>query len=90
MKLVCVAPDTECNSIIDDKLTNLISCASAAETPVIYCLSRRKLAKACHLSMRQAVVGVYNPDGVYDLFKKIIAFIDSYSNSNESPEQQQL
>lgn len=55
-RLVLLAPDTESSEAVDDKLQTLIALAQAKEIPMMYCLSRRKLAKACHLSMRQSAV----------------------------------
>ena len=46
--------------------------------PVLYCLSRRRLAKAAGLSMRQAVLGIYNPDGAYEAFRRVVAFVETY------------
>jgi len=75
VKLILLAPDTEINECIDGKIEAVIDLALASEIPVIYCLNRRKLAKACQLSMRQSIVGIFDPDGVYDLYKKIVKFI---------------
>lgn len=75
VRLILLAPDTEINGEIDSKLKEMKEVAIASEVPILYSLNRRKLAKACHLSMRQSVVGVYDPDGAYDHFKKIIRYI---------------
>ena len=81
-RLVFLAPDTETSDIIDDKLSALIAIAREKEVPCVYCLSRRRLAKAANLSMRQAVLGVYNPDGSFDAFKNITSFIAAYENDH--------
>jgi ribosomal protein L7Ae-like RNA K-turn-binding protein len=77
VKLVLLAPDTEVIEDIDKKLSTLQSIAQEKEIPMIYTMNRRRLGRACQLSMRQSVVGVYDPNGVYEQFKKIIQYIIS-------------
>jgi ribosomal protein L7Ae-like RNA K-turn-binding protein len=74
-KLVLLAPDTEASDTLDGKLDAMLDEARRREVPVLYCLNRRKLGKAVRSSMKQAAVAVYDPDGAYDSFKKILAFV---------------
>lgn len=76
VKLILLAPDTEIMEDIDKKMENLQSLARDKEIPIIYTTNRRKLGKACQLSMRQSVVGIYDPNGVFEQFKKVISFIN--------------
>eukprot|EP01035_Chromulina_nebulosa_P018938 gene18938-24745_t len=85
-KIVLIAPDTEKSESIDSLIQSLITAAISNEIPVIYCLSRRKLAKACHLSMRQAAVAVYDPNGAYPLYKRIIRYIEKYVTDRDKIE----
>ena len=73
-RLLLLAPDTESSDAIDDKLKGLLTMCSSKDIPCIWCLSRRQLGKAAGATIKQSVVAVLSPDGVYDLFKKIVAF----------------
>jgi ribosomal protein L7Ae-like RNA K-turn-binding protein len=74
-RLLLLAPDTEAAELIDDRLGALVSLASDNGVPVLFCLGRRRLGKAVCSSMKQSVVAVRDPDGAYDAFKSIVAFI---------------
>lgn len=76
--LILLAPDTEISDVIDDKVQALVNDVKKHEIPVLYCLSRRRLAKALHVAMRQTAVAILKPDGTYTEFKKILKFIEDY------------
>jgi hypothetical protein len=73
-----LAPDSEASDAVDDKLDNLIAEANKREVPVLYGLTRRKLAKAIHVNMRQVVVGVFDPQGAFDIYKKLVAYVERW------------
>jgi hypothetical protein len=52
------------------------------DIPVLYCLNRKKLGKAIHASMKQAAVAVYDADGAFDIFRKIVAFANTPTDMN--------
>lgn len=74
VKALLLAPDTEASDAVDDKLQQLVALAIEREIVVLFCLNRRKLGRAVDNSMKQAVVAVFDPDGAYDKYKKIVAF----------------
>jgi ribosomal protein L7Ae-like RNA K-turn-binding protein len=76
VRIVFLAINTEASEALDDKLDALINEAKQREVPICYCLSKRLLGKAVQKTMKQAVVAVYDPDGAFDLFKKIIRYLD--------------
>ena len=75
--LVVLAPNTETAEVIDDKLETLIQHCRDREIPILYALSKRRLGKAINATIKQSVVAVSQPDGCYDIFKKIIKFCES-------------
>jgi len=79
--LVLMAPDMEQSEVLEGGLEFLLTEAAEREIPVIYCLSRRKLGKALLSSMRQTVVAIYSADGVYDLYKKVVACVQAHQMS---------
>lgn len=70
-----IAPNTEQSDELDSMLTNMIYEAYRKEIPIIYALNKRLLGKALQMSMKQSVVAIFDPDGAYDLYKKVIKFI---------------
>jgi ribosomal protein L7Ae-like RNA K-turn-binding protein len=76
-RLVCLAPNTELSEEIDEKLNEIISLARRLEIPLLYCLSKKQLGKALQMSLKQTIVAILDPNGVYDLFKKIISFVET-------------
>jgi len=87
-RLVLLANDPESSEALDAKIVNLIEKAASKldpkddePIPVLVSLSRRQLAKAIGSKMRQAAIAVYNPDGSYAEFKKIVAFIRNFASS---------
>ena len=79
--LVILAPNTETAQVIDDKLEMLIQYCRDKEIPIIYALNKRKLGKAIQATIKQTVVAVCQPDGCYDIFKKIVKFCEHYAES---------
>lgn len=73
-RLLLIAPDTESSKAIDEKLLELLSLCFIKDIPSIWCLNRRQLGKAIGATIKQSIVAVLNPDGVYDKFKKIVGF----------------
>jgi ribosomal protein L7Ae-like RNA K-turn-binding protein len=78
-KLVLLVPNTEINEEVDSKLQAIISLAQKNEIPLLYCLSKRQLGKSLQMTIKQTIVGIVDPNGIYDHFKKIISFIQHYS-----------
>jgi ribosomal protein L7Ae-like RNA K-turn-binding protein len=76
VRVLLLAPNTEANEVVDDKIDALIQEARRRDVPVCYCLSKRLLGKAVQLSMKQSAIAVLDPDGAYEFFKKIIRFIN--------------
>jgi hypothetical protein len=76
-RLICLAPNTELSEEIDEKLNEIISLARRLEIPLLYCLSKKQLGKALQMSLKQTIVAILDPNGVYDLFKKIISFVET-------------
>jgi len=75
VKLLLLAPNTEANEVLDDKIDLLISEAQQRGVPVCYCLSKRLLGKAAQLSMKQSAVAVLDPDGAYEFYKTVIKYV---------------
>ena len=75
--MVLLAPDMETSEVLDAQLSNLAEEAAIRGIPSIYCLSRRQLAKALDVSMRQVAVAVFDADGAFELFKKIKSFLET-------------
>ena len=59
--------------------------AKEKEIPVLYCMNRRRLAKAIGSSFRQSAVAICDADGAYSEFKKILTYIESYVQSPLPP-----
>lgn len=76
VRLLLLAPNTEANEAMDEKIDLLISETQAREVPVCYCLSKRILGKAVQLSMKQSAIAVLDPDGAYEYFKIIMKFLN--------------
>jgi ribosomal protein L7Ae-like RNA K-turn-binding protein len=72
--LVLLAPDTEVSEALDGKLSALIDEAQSRDVPILYCLTRRKLGKALHSSMKQAAVAIYDANGAYEQFRQIVQY----------------
>jgi len=76
-RLVLLAIDTEESEALDEKFNTLLVEAKGKEIPVLYSMTRRKLAKSIGSSFRQSAVAIYDPDGAYPEYKKVIAFIEN-------------
>lgn len=79
--LVVLAPNTETAQVIDDKLEMLIQYCKNKEIPILYALNKRKLGKAIQATIKQTVVAVLQPDGCYDIYKKIVKYCEQQSIS---------
>jgi ribosomal protein L7Ae-like RNA K-turn-binding protein len=75
VRILFIAPNTEVSAELDERLLDLISQAQIKEIPVVYCLNKRQLGKAVQMTIKQSVIAVIDPDGAYDLFKKIIRYV---------------
>ena len=73
-RLVLLPPDIEESLVMDKMVQTLLHEADKREIPVVYCLSRRRLGKALDNTMRQSAAAVYNPDGAYGDFKRVMAW----------------
>ena len=78
MRLVLLAPNTESSEVLDEKIESMVCEAQCRNIPVLYSLSKRLLGKAVLVSMKQSVIGIFDPDGAYDQFKLIIRFIEQH------------
>ncbi len=78
-KLVLLAPNTETSDVLDDKIDDLIHECHDKEVPIIYCLNRRKLGKAIGKTIKMTTVTIYDPNGVYPEFKKILSYIHDFN-----------
>jgi hypothetical protein len=85
--LVLLAPDTEVSEALDGKLSALIDEAQSRDVPILYCLTRRKLGKALHSSMKQAAVAIYDANGAYEQFRQIVRY--ALTAPPALPEQEQ-
>ena len=80
-RLILLASDSEQSEAIDSKLKTLITEASTRmdahdePIPILYCMNRRKLGKAIGTTIRVAAVAVYNPDGLFPVFRQIVEYI---------------
>eukprot|EP00607_Mallomonas_marina_P009845 CAMPEP_0182420992 /NCGR_PEP_ID=MMETSP1167-20130531/6142_1 /TAXON_ID=2988 /ORGANISM="Mallomonas Sp, Strain CCMP3275" /LENGTH=421 /DNA_ID=CAMNT_0024597647 /DNA_START=182 /DNA_END=1447 /DNA_ORIENTATION=- len=72
VKVLFLAPDTECSVVIDTKLSMLIEEAKSRKIPIMYCLNRRKLGKSVGSTMRQSAIAVFDADGVYEIYRNIV------------------
>ena len=79
--MLLLAPNTEANEILDEKIDALIEAAQQREVPLCYCLSKRILGKAVQLSMKQSAVAVLDPDGAYEHFKIVLKYIRAHSQA---------
>jgi len=75
VRLLLLAPNTEANEAVDEKIGALIDEAQRREVPLCYCLSKRILGKAAQLSMKQSAVAILDPDGAYEYFKILVKFV---------------
>ena len=83
-RLVLLAHDHEASEALDEKLRTLVHLAANKlddnydPVPVLCSLSRRQLGRALNTNMRQAAVAIFNPDGAYAEFKKIVAYVRKF------------
>ncbi len=84
-KLLLIAPNTEQSDELDAMLSQLIYEAAQKEIPTMYTLNKRQLGKSLQMSMKQSVVVVFDPDGAYDYYKKIIRYITTNAKTLPIP-----
>ena len=82
-RLVLLAPDTEASDELDKKINDIMKESTEQSVPVMYCLSRRKLGKAVHVTVKHCALAVYDPtgQGVYETFSKLIRFIEEFKSN---------
>ena len=86
-RLVLLPPDVEASVAVDKMMQTLLLEAHRRAVPVAYCLSRRRLGKALGNDMRQSAAAIYNPDGAYEDFKKVMVWLDEERLSLEAARQ---
>lgn len=86
VKLILIAPNTEPSEELDSMIESIVSLAQSKDIPVLYCLSKRLLGKALLMSMKQTMVAILDPNGVFHLYKKIVQY---YTNQILLQQQQQ-
>lgn len=85
VRIVFIAPNTDVSEELDDKLALIIAEAQRRDMDIMYCLSKRLLGKALQMSMKQSAVAVLDPDGAFELYRKISAFIRIYPKMKALP-----
>ena len=84
VRIVFIAPNTDVSEELDEKIDHIMLEARNREIDVMYCLSKRLLGKALQMSMKQSAVAVLDPDGAYELYRKISTFVRTYPKANSS------
>mmetsp|Transcript_19459 Transcript_19459/g.32502 ORF Transcript_19459/g.32502 Transcript_19459/m.32502 type:complete len:97 (+) Transcript_19459:1008-1298(+) len=74
-KLLLLAPNTEANEAVDEKISTLVEEAMQRDIPLCYCLSKRVLGKAAQMTMKQSAISVLDPDGAYEYFKIVLRYL---------------
>lgn len=95
IKCVIIATDLEQAGAIDDRITDIIDACNQTKlpsglevppTPLIFCLSRRKLGRLLGKSIKVSIVGVSNIDGVAHKLKSITNLLHDIKNGLISSE----
>jgi selenocysteine insertion sequence-binding protein 2 len=73
VKMVVMANNLDEYGAIDEKLQEIIDLAHKEGVPVFYEFSKRNLGKAIGKSIKVAVVGIQNPEGAHQQFKKLMS-----------------
>jgi selenocysteine insertion sequence-binding protein 2 len=68
---VILAPNIEPGSL-DSVISQIIVSARMNNIPVIYALSKRKIAKIFNKSVNMSVIGLYSANGAYEEYKKML------------------
>ncbi|KAL7562359.1 hypothetical protein ACA910_016421 [Epithemia clementina (nom. ined.)] len=78
VKMVVMANNLDEYGVIDEKLQEILDLAYQESIPVFFELSKRALGKALGKTIKIAVVGIQNPEGAYQTFKKLLKLQPSY------------
>jgi selenocysteine insertion sequence-binding protein 2 len=89
---IIIAPNIEKISTyggLDTIVTNLVQAANQQGVPVVYALSKRKIAKIFGRVVKMSVVGIYSADGAYEEFKRMVQLTKQARQSQEEQQQQE-
>jgi selenocysteine insertion sequence-binding protein 2 len=76
VKMVILANNLDEYGALEDKLQEILDLANENEVPVISVLNKRKIGKAVGKNIKVSVVGVENPEGAFESFKKLKKMCD--------------
>lgn len=77
VKMVVLANNLDEYGALEEKLQEILDLANANEVPVISVLNKKKIGKAVGKSIKVSVVGIENPEGAFDSFKKLKKMCDT-------------
>jgi selenocysteine insertion sequence-binding protein 2 len=76
VKMVILANNLDEYGALEEKLQEILDLANENEVPVISVLNKRKIGKAVGKNIKVSVVGVENPEGAFESFKKLKKMCD--------------
>jgi selenocysteine insertion sequence-binding protein 2 len=76
VKMVVLANNLDEYGALEEKLQEILDLANENEVPVISVLNKRKIGKAVGKNIKISVVGVENPEGAFESFKKLKRLCD--------------
>lgn len=76
VKMVVLANNLDEYGALEEKLQEILDLANANEVPVISVLNKKKIGKAVGKSIKVSVVGIENPEGAFESFKKLKKMCD--------------
>ena len=78
-RLVILATDCEISAALASKFNTLVrECAKKDDPiPILYALKRRALGKALNTDTKVSAMAIYDPDGAYPAFKKIMRTLET-------------
>jgi selenocysteine insertion sequence-binding protein 2 len=71
VRMVVMANNLDEYGALDEKLQEILDLAQKEEVPVFFEFSKRTLGKAIGKTIKMAVIGIQNPDGANQQFKKL-------------------
>ncbi|GAX24823.1 hypothetical protein FisN_6Hh408 [Fistulifera solaris] len=71
VRMVVMANNLDEYGALDEKLQEILDLAQKEEVPVFFEFSKRSLGKAIGKTIKIAVIGIQNPDGANQQFKKL-------------------
>ncbi|GAX14624.1 hypothetical protein FisN_6Lh408 [Fistulifera solaris] len=71
VRMVVMANNLDEYGALDEKLQEILDLAQKEEVPVFFEFSKRSLGKAIGKTIKMAVIGIQNPDGANQQFKKL-------------------